>query len=113
MRTDLPAVADLRGIVTQSGFCVKKLSMRVGITVRTLERRFSTQLRTTPKAWMMQERMNSAPSLLAEGLPNKQVAAALNYTSEANFCRDFKRHFGIPPQQFARAQVDQERSVAS
>ena len=78
--------------------------MRLGLDVRTLERRFGEQFRTTPKAWIIRERMSFAPPLLAEGLSNKQVAASLNYTCESNFCRDFKRHFGRAPQRFTRIQ---------
>jgi len=78
--------------------------VRLGLDVRTLERRFGEQFRTTPKAWIIRERMSFAPPLLAEGLSNKQVAASLNYTCESNFCRDFKRHFGRAPQRFTRIQ---------
>jgi len=81
---------------------VKALAVHVGLDVRTLERRFCEQFRTTPKAWIMRERMSFAPRLLAEGLSNKQVAASLSYTCESNFCRDFKRWFGSAPQEFAR-----------
>lgn len=99
----LPKPDELRVVIRLKGFRVKTLAVHTGLDVRTLERRFSEQFRTTPKAWIMHERMNSAPPLLAEGLSNKQVAASLNYTRESNFCRDFKRYFGRPPQQFARA----------
>src|SRR5262245_49617418 len=33
---------------------------------------FSEQFRTTPKGWIMRERMSFAPPLLSEGLSNKQ-----------------------------------------
>ena len=82
---------------------MKALAAHIGLDVRTLERRFGEQFRTTPKAWIMRERMSFAPPLLAEGLSNKQVAATLSYTCESNFCRDFKRYFGRAPQKFARS----------
>jgi len=82
---------------------VKALAVHIGLDVRTLERRFNEQFRTTPKAWLMHERMSIAPPLLAEGLSNKQVAASLNYSCESNFCRDFKRRFGRTPREFARS----------
>jgi AraC-like DNA-binding protein len=72
------------------------------LDVRTLQRRFRAQLQTTPKSWLMRERMLQAPSLLREGLANKEVAARLNYSCESNFCRDFKRHYGCAPQEFTR-----------
>jgi AraC-like DNA-binding protein len=98
----LPRAAELRVVIRQKGFSVKVLAVHVGLDVRTLERRFGEQFRTTPKAWIMRERMSFAPPLLANGLSNKQVAASLNYTCESNFCRDFKRCFGCAPQAFAR-----------
>src|SRR5258705_13879355 len=94
----------LRIVVKQRGFSVKRLAVEVGLDVRTLERRFREQFRTTPKAWIMHERMSLAPGLLAEGLSNKEVAASLSYSCESNFCRDFKRQFGCAPQKFAQMQ---------
>jgi|GEM_PF-1866720 len=93
---------ELRLVIGQTGFCVQALAVNVGLDVRTLERRFGQQFHTTPKTWIMRERMSFAPPLLADGLSNKQVAASLSYTCESNFCRDFKRHFGRAPQEFAR-----------
>ena len=103
---------ELRTIIRQKGFSVKTLATHVGLGVRTLERRFDEQFRTTPKAWIMRERMSLAPALLAEGFSNKQVAASLNYTSGANFCRDFKRCHGCAPQEFVRSRRSVSRTVA-
>ncbi len=103
MRPSSLKAEELRFIIKHKGFRVKVLAVQIGVDVRTLERRFIEQLRTTPKAWIMRERMGFAPRLLAEGLSNKQVAASLNYTCESNFCRDFKRHFGCTPQEFAHS----------
>ena len=83
---------------------MQALAVNVGLDVRTLERRFGQQFHTTPKTWIMRERMSFAPPLLADGLSNKQVAASLSYTCESNFCRDFKRYFGCPPQEFVHSQ---------
>jgi AraC-like DNA-binding protein len=98
----LPRAEELRAVIKQKGFRVKTLAVHVGLDVRTLERRFAEQFHTTPKRWIVRERMCFASPLLAEGLSNKEVAASLGYTCEANFCRDFKRHFGCAPQKFAR-----------
>jgi AraC-like DNA-binding protein len=107
LRTD-----ELRVVIRQKGFRVKALAVHIGLDVRTLERRFSEQFRTTPKRWILRERMSFAPPLLAEGLSNKQVAASLSYTCESNFCRDFKRYFGRTPQEFARGYKSSPISVA-
>ena len=89
--------------VNKRGFRVKALALHLGLDVRTLERRFNEQFHTSPKAWIMRERMHLAPPLLAEGFSNKQVAAVLNYKCEQNFCRAFKQFFGSAPQQFSRS----------
>lgn len=102
---------ELRVIIRHKGFRVKALAVHVGMDVRTLERRFTEQFHTTPKAWIMRERMSFAPALLAEGLSNKQVAASLGYTCESNFCRDFKRYYGRAPQEFVRM-TDSHRIVS-
>jgi AraC-like DNA-binding protein len=103
---------ELRIIIRQKGFSVKVLAVQIGLDVRTLERRFGEQLRTTPKAWIMGVRMSFALPLLAKGLSNKEVAASLNYTCESNFCRDFKRCIGCAPQTFARMRgFDPDRVV--
>ena len=99
-------------MIRQKRFCVKALAAHVGLDVRPLERRFREQLRTTPKAWIMRERMSLAPPLLAEGLSNKQIAASLSYTCESNFCRDFRRRFGCSPQEFARIRAIAPAHVA-
>ena len=91
---------------------MKTLAAHIGLDVRTLERRFGEQFRTTPKTWIMRERMSFAPPLLAEGLSNKQVAASLGYTCESNFCRDFKRYFGCAPQEFGRTHPSVPACVA-
>jgi len=102
MNAHLITTDELRGVIKKQGFCVKALAVHLGVEVRTLERYFHKKLHTCPKAWIMHQRMSLAPPLLAEGLSNKEVAKALGYTCESNFCRDFKRHFGRTPQEFAR-----------
>jgi AraC-like DNA-binding protein len=93
---------ELRSVIKQKGFSVKAVAVHIGLDVRTLERLFRQQLQTTPKAWMMRERMALALPLLAEGFSNKQVANSLSYTCESNFCRDFKRCYGCSPQEYVR-----------
>jgi AraC-like DNA-binding protein len=89
---------ELRSALRRAKFRVKALARQVSLDVRTLERRFDKQLCVTPKAWIIRERMRLALMFLAQGLSNKEIAASLKYTHESNFCRDFKRFFGFPPQ---------------
>src|SRR5690242_13032455 len=95
-------VNELREIIKKNGFKVTPLAARAGLGKRTLERRFSEQFGDAPKKWIIRERMNLARSLLEKGLSNKEIAAALSYTFESNFCRDFKRFHGHPPQKLIK-----------
>jgi AraC-like DNA-binding protein len=112
MRAHLLKVDELRIVASRQNFCVKALAARVGLNVRTLERRFRDQFQMTPKAWIICERMRSAPGLLAVGRSNKEVAALLSYTCDSNFCRDFKRHYGHSPQEFERMHPSKKSDVA-
>jgi len=111
MNGRLPTAEELRLIVKQNGYCVSKLAVFIGLHVRTFERRFFEQFRSTPKAWILRERMELAAPLLIQGFSSKQVATSLEYSCVSNFCRDFKRHFGRPPKEFVLAR--QEDGVVS
>lgn len=106
MNGRLPAAEELRLIVKQNGYCVGKLAVFVGLHVRTFERRFFEQFGSTPKAWILHERMELAAPLLIQGFSSKQVAVSLEYSCVSNFCRDFKRHFGLPPKEFVLARKE-------
>jgi transcriptional regulator GlxA family with amidase domain len=93
----------LREIIRRNGFKVTSLAIQSGLGKRTLERRFTEQFGAAPKQWIIRERMNLARNLLEKGLSNKEVAGALDYSLESNFCRDFKRFYGDSPQKMARA----------
>ena len=71
------------------------LALHVGLHVRTLERHFGRLFHTTPKAWITWERMRLAPPLLANGLSNKEVAAALNYTCRVKLLPRLQKMFWL------------------
>jgi transcriptional regulator GlxA family with amidase domain len=83
----LPKLDELRVALRVNGFRVKALAIHVGLDVRTLERRFGEQFHITPKEWIMYERINFAPTLLAKGLSNKQVAASQIFAGTSNVTR--------------------------
>ena len=97
--------AELRRALSQSSFTVKGLAAYLRLGLRTFERAFTQQYDTTPKTWIIQERMNLALPLLTNGWSNKEVAAELGYSCESNFCRDFKHYFDCAPQAWARQRM--------
>ena len=70
------------------------------VDLRTLERWFNESFSTTPKAWLVHERITAALPLLTRGLSNKEVANRLGYTRSANFGRDFTRVLGSTPRKY-------------
>ena len=67
------------------------------ITPRHLRRVFLERYQTTPGRWLRELQCELALELKAVGWSNKAVAAKLGFASEAHFCREFKKQFGITP----------------
>lgn len=69
-------------------------------------RAFSDLFRRTPKTFLQEEMFRRAAMLLlAPDASVKSVADRLNFSSEFNFSRFFKRMSGISPQDYARARA--------
>jgi AraC family transcriptional regulator len=60
-------------------------------------RAFKTSTGQTPYQYVNAKRLARAKELLAQNLPLVDVARALNFSSQANFTRAFRREFGITP----------------
>ena len=97
MKLEQFRIDDLRRQAVAAGYCVTGLAVRCGVCPRTLERYFSGSYGCTPSAWMQDERMRRASSLLLEGWTVKATALELCYTQANHFSRDYKKHHGFPP----------------
>jgi AraC family transcriptional regulator len=60
-------------------------------------RAFKTSTGQTPYQYVNAKRMAQAKVLLAQNQPLAEIALALNFSSQANFTRAFRREFGITP----------------
>lgn len=54
----------------------------------------------TPYQYVSTKRLERAKAMLAQNQPIAQIALALNFSSQANFTRAFRREFGITPGQY-------------
>jgi transcriptional regulator GlxA family with amidase domain len=79
------------------------------LSLRQLERHFEKRLNATPRNWVREARCRRAIKLLVHGYTNKAVVAELNFASESQLCRDFKKVFGDSPQSVARVLALRER----
>ena len=79
----------------------------VGISRRTLERRFKAEMDETPQEFRIKCRLMHAKKLLRQGQSVTEVSGACGYFDQSHFCKSFVQHFGVSPKQY---QI-QEREV--
>ena len=79
------------------------LARRLGISPRTLARRFETELRTTPGKWIQEKRLAKARSLLEESkLDISEICRRVGYTDLSSFSRLFSRTTGATPSEYRK-----------
>lgn len=83
---------------------VDDLAGYLGVSPRTLARRFSDQLGTSPGAWLLARRVAAARTLLEEtDLPVEAIATRVGLTSAVNLRRRFRSGTGTTPGAYRRA----------
>lgn len=84
------------------------LARQAGLSPAQLNRLFVAAFETTPKAYHLERRKRAAAHLLGEeGLPIKQSAAALGFSSACYFTAWFRRQFGAPPRRWVKENAGQ------
>lgn len=79
----------------------KELAKLCNLSVRQLERNFRSNLDRSPQAWLNEQRIRAAQSLLCSGQPVKVVSLELGFKQVSHFCRQFKSQNHLTPSQFA------------
>ncbi|GIG62722.1 AraC family transcriptional regulator [Longispora fulva] len=74
-----------------------ELAEHVGLGPHVLQRAFRTATGLPPHAYLVQERVRRARSLLAAGDRPAEVAAAVGFADQAHLTRHFRRYLGVPP----------------
>ncbi|MFI9046078.1 GlxA family transcriptional regulator [Streptomyces sp. NPDC053427] len=83
---------------------VDDLAAYLGVSPRTLARRFADQFDTSPGAWLLSRRVAAARTLLEEtDLPVEAIAARVGLTSAVNLRRRFRSETGTTPGAYRRA----------
>jgi AraC-like DNA-binding protein len=118
---DLPAptseamrrAADL--LVAEAGEArgVAALAGAVGLSARTLERRFLAETGMTFAAWGRQARLLQAMRRLAAGEPVKAVARAAGFGAPSAFVAAFRAAFGETPGRYFAAPAARQHSQAA
>src|SRR5262245_40772818 len=74
-----------------SAYHPSDVAVRVGISIRRLERYFRQHFGETPRAWLGRLLVADASALLRQGNPVKMVAIDCGFSDICHFDRAFKR----------------------
>jgi AraC family transcriptional regulator of adaptative response / DNA-3-methyladenine glycosylase II len=98
-----PALAMIAaGVVDEVG--VGELARRLGVSPRTLDRRFTAAVGATPLQLARSRRVQAARALIAESaMPLVDVAFAAGFGSLRQFNDAMREELGIPPGEYRRA----------
>lgn len=82
---------------------LEHLAERAGLSSRTLARRFTEQLGTSPGQWLLGQRLDAARILLEQTeLPVDAIATRVGLASAVNLRRRFREHLGTTPGGYRR-----------
>jgi AraC-like DNA-binding protein/mannose-6-phosphate isomerase-like protein (cupin superfamily) len=82
---------------------LQALCKRVGVSVRTIERTFRSEVGTNFEAWRRQVRLMKAIELLVGGRSVKEAAYAVGYQQPSAFVEMFRRTLGTTPKAWVSA----------
>lgn len=86
---------------------MEQIALRVGMSVKTIERLFRRELDTTPRQFLQQQRFEYAERLLKHTEASiAEVAERCGYAEYTKFSRAFRRHTGVSPGQWRARQKE-------
>ena len=103
----------VRGLTIPGGIPLRELAGKLGVTLRTLERRVTADTGLGPKPLQRVLRFRSALRLL-ERTPRGQWSGAAiraGYYDQAHMIREFRSFAGMPPSEYFGAEVPLSRAI--
>ncbi len=80
-----------------------KMAKSAGMSIRTLARHFRNATGHPPNEYLLQLRLKKSLLLLAD--PERtisEIAERTGFSDSNYFCRQFRKHYGLPPQQYRK-----------
>ena len=84
-----------------SQITIQELVKRSGMSKTALHRKFKAVTTLSPLQFIKALRLNEAAMMIANGTNVGQAALQVGYESSSQFSREFRRHFGDSPRQWA------------
>ncbi|HTD65733.1 MAG TPA: helix-turn-helix transcriptional regulator [Candidatus Limnocylindria bacterium] len=94
------SLEQLAELARRTDYCARRLAREMGLTRRTLERRFQKQMGCAPGEWLAQRRMADAETLLQSQVSLKVVSTMLAYRDLSGFYREFRRRLDCTPGEY-------------
>nr|WP_033254015.1 AraC family transcriptional regulator [Kitasatospora phosalacinea] len=88
---------------------LEELAAAVGARPFPLLRAFREAHGLPPHAWLNQQRVAAARSLLRRDVPPAEAAVAVGFVDQAHLARHFRRSVGVPPGAYRRAVQERTR----
>lgn len=102
MNTRLRCVQNWPDLARQSGFKAAVLAEKLNISRWTLHRSIKKLFRKSPQVWLNERRLMLAVEMLKDCDSIKRLVYGLGYKSEAHFCHQFKRRYGMSATKFLK-----------
>lgn len=83
-----------------ANFRVGELATILGLNVRYVERLTRSKFGSSPREFLLRQRMNAARDLMRSADSIKEVSFQLGYTHPTIFNRHFKQFYGLTPTEF-------------
>ncbi len=106
--TDRNIARRLRELIEEHAadrFTIGDAAASLGRSVPHLVRSFSATFGVSPNAYLIGRRIDTARSLLLDGMPVAQVATTVGFYDQAHLTRHFKRHVATTPGRYARGRA--------
>jgi len=113
MNARLAKIENWERLAQQAQFQPAAMAALCPVSLRHLQRFFTSRFSQTPGQWSRKLRCRLARRLISEGWSNKAVATELGFSNESHLCREFKRYYGAPPQSFGPVFVSREHPSLS
>lgn len=109
----LRKAAEQMRLYPQLDWSAEKLARLANMSVANFNRSFRRHFATSPRQWVIAERIQVAQRLLTETeQPVGQVATASGYGEIFHFSRDFRRRTGLSPLAYRRQEQGSVRPVS-